>query len=227
MSTPEGTGPDGGDATGAAPKRSPRKKAAATPRKSPRNSSAAATDTTAAKPARAPRKRAAAREVAHRAGEKGGSPATVPDAPGADTAALPMATQPRPMVLHRSPMRVRWRDLDAFNHVNNATYLGYLEEARLEWMVGLPGMGLDDDVAPVIAAVQLNYRRPITWPATLEIELHVERLGSRSLTIGHRIQSADDPAVLFCDGHVVMVWIDRATGEATTLPASVRGACDG
>ena len=30
-------------------------------------------------------------------------------------------------------MPVRWRDLDAFNHVNNASYLGYIEEARVAW----------------------------------------------------------------------------------------------
>ena len=32
-------------------------------------------------------------------------------------------------------LAVRWRDLDAFNHVNNSSYLTYLEEARLQWLV--------------------------------------------------------------------------------------------
>ncbi|HZH42826.1 MAG TPA: thioesterase family protein [Lysobacter sp.] len=124
----------------------------------------------------------------------------------------------------RVPMAVRWRDLDAFNHVNNSKYLSYLEEARLQWMLTLPGMGMDDHVAPVVAAAHLNYRRPIEWPAQVAIELFVERLGNSSLTIGHRITAVDDDAVLYCDGNVVMVWIDRQSGQAAPLPAPVRDA---
>lgn len=127
--------------------------------------------------------------------------------------------------LIRVPMPVRWRDLDAFNHVNNSQYLSYLEEARLQWMLSVPGQGLDEHVAPVVAAVQLNYRRPIQWPAGLMIELFVERLGNTSVSIGHRIVDAGDTDVLYCDGHVVMVWIDRGTGKAAALPAAVREAC--
>src|SRR5690606_41378184 len=74
-------------------------------------------------------------------------------------AAPPQAAPPEPpQPLIRVPMPVRWRDLDAFNHVNNSKYLSYLEEARLHWMMTVPGMGMDDHVAPVVAAAQLNYR---------------------------------------------------------------------
>ncbi|MGH8086049.1 MAG: acyl-CoA thioesterase [Lysobacter sp.] len=122
-------------------------------------------------------------------------------------------------------MPVRWRDLDAFNHVNNSKYLSYLEEARLHWMIALPGQGMDEHVAPVVAAAQLNYRRPIAWPAQVVVELFVERLGNTSLTVGHRIVDAEDSGVLYCDGHVVMVWIDRDSGAAAALPVAVREAC--
>lgn len=127
--------------------------------------------------------------------------------------------------LIRVPMAVRWRDLDAFNHVNNSKYLSYLEEARLHWMMGVPGQGMDDHVAPVVAAAQLNYRRPITWPAEVVVELFVERLGSTSLSIGHRIVDDEDRSIVYCDGNVVMVWIDRDSGRAAELPRKVREAC--
>ncbi|MDQ3289223.1 MAG: acyl-CoA thioesterase [Pseudomonadota bacterium] len=123
------------------------------------------------------------------------------------------------------PLAVRWRDLDAFNHVNNSKYLSYLEEARLHWMTALPGKGLEGDVAPVVAAATLNYRRPVAWPAQLVVELFVERLGNTSVTIGHRILDADDTSVLYCDGHTVLVWIGRDTGRAAPLPDGVRTSC--
>lgn len=127
----------------------------------------------------------------------------------------------------RVPLAVRWRDLDAFNHVNNSKYLSYLEEARLQWMLTLPGQGLDERVAPVVAAAQLHYRRPIEWPAQVTVELFVERLGNTSVAVGHRILGERKGAapILFCDGHVVMVWIDRTSGSAAPLPTAVRNAC--
>ena len=154
------------------------------------------------------------------------APAPAPASASAPAPApTPSSTPPGPRRLIRVPMPVRWRDLDAFNHVNNSKYLSYLEEARLHWMMSVPGMGMDDHVAPVVAAAQLNYRRPITWPSQVLIELFVERLGNTSLTVGHRIVDAEDVGVMYCDGHVVMVWIDRDSGAAAALPEAVREAC--
>jgi acyl-CoA thioester hydrolase len=145
-------------------------------------------------------------------------------------AAAPAAAPPpvditSPASLISIPLSVRWRDLDAFNHVNNSKFLSYLEEARLRWMMTLPGEWIDDNVAPVVAAAHVNYRRPIEWPNEIVVELFVERLGSTSLTIGHRIVSAQASDVLYADGNVVMVWIDKQGGQAAALPDVVRKAC--
>lgn len=168
----------------------------------------------------APRKR---KPAAKKDAKSAKTTAPVADKPiaGQETAVAARA----PVALIRVPLSVRWRDLDAFNHVNNSQYLSYLEEARLQWMMTVPGQGLDDHVAPVVAAANLNYRRPIEWPAEVAIELFVERVGNTSLSIGHRIVGVKDPAVLYCDGHVVMVWIDRNNGRAAPLPEAVRIAC--
>jgi len=139
-----------------------------------------------------------------------------------ESAEPPAATPTR---LIRVSMPVRWRDLDAFNHVNNSKYLSYLEEARLQWMLTIPGQGMDDQVAPVVAAAHLNYRRPIEWPNEVAIELFVERLGNTSVSIGHRIVAAGDTDVTYCDGNVVLVWIDRDSGRAAPLPDAVRDSC--
>jgi acyl-CoA thioester hydrolase len=124
------------------------------------------------------------------------------------------------------PLEVRWRDLDAFNHVNNAQYLSYIEEARLKWMLGLDGPWMDETSAPVIAAAQLDYRRPIGWPATIAVELRAQRVGRSSVTLAHRIVEAADASVVYSEGTVAMVWMDRATGRGATLPAVVRAACE-
>ncbi len=137
----------------------------------------------------------------------------------------PAESPSAPRLLARVPISVRWRDLDAFNHVNNSTFLTYLEEARLEWLAGVKGTWFGDALMPVMAAAQVNYRRQIAWPGRIVVELYCEKLGSSSLTVGHRIVDADEATTLYSDGHVVMVWIDPASGRSIALPEAIRGAC--
>lgn len=127
-------------------------------------------------------------------------------------------------VVYRLVTDVRWRDMDAFNHVNNASYLGYVEEARVRWFKSLSLDWAGESAAPIVAAVTMNYRRPIGWPETLCVELIAERLGNKSLTLAHRISAAQDGGTLYADGNAVMVWVYRS-GQSVVLPESVRQAC--
>ena len=136
----------------------------------------------------------------------------------------PAATPERDYSRH--PMDVRWRDLDAFNHVNNATFLTYLEEARLQWLESLDGEWLTHTSAPVLANATVNFRRPIAWPETVVVELRCARVGRSSITLTHRIVSAKDADALYSDGQVVMVWVDAEHGKAAELPTAVRQAAE-
>ena len=127
--------------------------------------------------------------------------------------------------LFRMPLQLRWRDLDAFNHVNNSTFLTYLEEARIRWFDSIGEDWVTDEFAPLLAAVQLNYRQPVPYPSEVVVELYVDRVGTSSITIGHAIASADGKT-LYCDGHVVAVWIDRASGRPCPLPEGIRKAVE-
>ncbi len=123
--------------------------------------------------------------------------------------------------LFRLAIAPRWRDLDAFNHVNNSNFLTYLEEARIQWFASLDKPWVTEAIAPLLAAVHINYRLPVPYPAQIVVELSAERVGNTSITIGHRIVSTDG-AQLYADGNVVMVWIDRASGKSVPLPDTVR-----
>ena len=129
---------------------------------------------------------------------------------------------PQAKILVRMPMELRWRDLDAFNHVNNANFMTYLEEARIRWFESTGKAWITDDHIPLLAAVQMNYRLPIPYPSNVFVELFAERVGNTSVTIGHRIVDEDDR--IHADGHCVLVWIDRHSGRPIPLPAQVRNA---
>lgn len=127
-------------------------------------------------------------------------------------------------ILISTEIEVRWRDLDAFNHVNNASYLGYIEEARVRWFKLLSGDWTCESAAPILAAITVNYRRPVNWPETVRVELFNERIGNKSVTIGHRIFSAFDAKIVYADGNSVLVWVGQ-DGQTIALPETVRVAC--
>jgi acyl-CoA thioester hydrolase len=56
------------------------------------------------------------------------------------------------------PIRIRWRDVDNYGHVNNAVYLTYLEEARDRWVRDTLG----PEVNFVIVRVAIDYRRELS-----------------------------------------------------------------
>lgn len=129
-----------------------------------------------------------------------------------------------PRLLARVPITVRWRDLDAYNHVNNSTFLTYLEEARLVWLASIDGEWKTGEFSPVLAASRINFREQIVWPGELVVEVACAKLGNSSLTLAHRIISADG-AKLFSDATIVMVWINPVSGKSVPLPNAVRAAC--
>lgn len=165
-----------------------------------------------------PRKRAPQRQRRRKQARAAGT--TTPNAP---LAAQPTAA---PRVLATVPIHVRWHDLDAFNHVNNASFLILLEEARLQWLRTVPGEWFTEHAMPVAASIQLNYRKPISWPADgIDVVLTCARLGRTSVTIGNRVVEHGEPTCVYAEGDLVMVWMDPATGRPVPLPEAIRSAC--
>jgi acyl-CoA thioester hydrolase len=125
-------------------------------------------------------------------------------------------------VLIEAPVTVRWGDMDAFAHVNNAAYATYVEEARLRWFETIEGVWRDDEISPILAAQHINYRIPIEWPAEVVVQLGVGRVGNTSFTVTFRIVDRADPSRLYADGDNVLVWIARSSGKSIVLPECVR-----
>jgi acyl-CoA thioester hydrolase len=81
---------------------------------------------------------------------------------------------------YQSKQYVRWDDLDAFGHVNNAVYLTYAQEARFAWS-GILEM--------VVARAEVDFIAPIYDGDTfLDIELWVSAIGNSSFTMTYEIK---------------------------------------
>ncbi len=120
-------------------------------------------------------------------------------------------------------VQVRWRDLDPFDHVNNAVTVSYLEMARVElWSERLGGHGVDD-IPFVVARVEVDYRRPVWLEDRVEVGLGVSRLGRTSFHLRYRVESAGEVAA---EAVTVQVVVDRESGRPAPIAPELRAGLE-
>ena len=79
---------------------------------------------------------------------------------------------------------VRWGDLDAFGHVNNATYLIYAQEARFAWSKMLE---------MVVARAEVDFIAPIyTGDIYIDVEIWVNKIGNSSFGVTYEMKNGDE-----------------------------------
>ncbi|WP_433856343.1 acyl-CoA thioesterase [Streptomyces kronopolitis] len=89
---------------------------------------------------------------------------------------------------------LRWSDMDAFGHVNNAVFVRYLEEARIDFMRRLaPGDGSPSFTGgSVVARHEIDYVRPLVHRHTpVTVELWVTKISAASMTVGYEVKDED------------------------------------
>lgn len=123
------------------------------------------------------------------------------------------------------PIEVRWSDMDAMGHVNNATYFTYFEAARLRYFetVGLWTMGGGPKEGPALVSATANFRAQVHYPASLEVGARVARIGSKSFTFEHAIVRKGSDEIV-ADGQTVTAWVDYGAGKAIPVPDALREA---
>lgn len=84
----------------------------------------------------------------------------------------------------QSKQYVRWGDLDAFGHVNNATYLVYAQEARFAW---------SKMIEMVVARAEVDFLAPIyVGDIYLDIEIWVNKIGTSSFGVTYEMKNGDE-----------------------------------
>ena len=89
---------------------------------------------------------------------------------------------------HKIKIKVRFSDLDAMRHVNNATYLTYLEEARIAYykdVLDLPNEDLD--FGAVVAKIEISYIQPLVLGEEIEVLTRTFKFGRKSSDIENLI----------------------------------------
>jgi acyl-CoA thioester hydrolase len=118
-------------------------------------------------------------------------------------------------VAHEKRVEIRWRDVDAYLHVNNAVYATYLEECRDEWVeqaLGDSGDAWDF----VLARVAIDFRRELRLEdEEVVISCRLERIGTSSITLREEVRTRDGE--LSAEAEAVLVARDREAGRSRPL----------
>ncbi|WP_127793631.1 thioesterase family protein [Agromyces sp. LHK192] len=140
------------------------------------------------------------------------------------------------------PTPLRWSDLDAYGHVNNARMLSLLEEARIQafWVnddgtaehaVGASTAVIDASPGTttftLIARQEVEYLEPIPYTRLpLDIELWIGRMGGASLEVCYEVCSPEgvEPRIRYTRASTTIVLVDAATGKPRRVSPEERAA---
>jgi acyl-CoA thioester hydrolase len=123
---------------------------------------------------------------------------------------------------HEKAVEIRWSDVDAYQHVNNAVYATYLEECRDEWVERALG-DAGDSWDLVLARVAIDFRRELRLEDEgVVVSCELERIGNSSLVLREQVRTREGE--LAAEAEAVLVARDRELGRSRPLTDSEREA---
>jgi acyl-CoA thioester hydrolase len=126
----------------------------------------------------------------------------------------------------REKVHMRWSDLDEMRHVNNAVYLTYFEQGRINYF----SQAIHWDwrqTGLIQARAEIDYLIPLFLTDNPFLYIRTVKVGNKSLTMEHLIvdeqsHQANGKDRLIARGTVVLVAYDYHTQASTAVPEAER-----
>ena len=115
---------------------------------------------------------------------------------------------------------IRYADIDAMGHVNNAVYLQYFEQARMAWFKQSIGSEWNwNSAGIVLVRNEIDYKSPLLLHDKAIVETSVEHIGTKSITLSYRVlKKQHDMDMLVATGKSVLVCFDNKTQKSKSIP---------
>lgn len=124
------------------------------------------------------------------------------------------------------PVHVRWSDMDAFQHVNNARFLTYFEEGRVRYLNDVVRW-TPESLGIIVARAEIDFKAPLTLRDKPIVYVRCSRLGRRRFDLDYLLtevrEDSHEPRV-FAQGTTVMVMFDYARHTSVPVPDAVVSA---
>lgn len=120
---------------------------------------------------------------------------------------------------HWCHLPIRYRDLDPLNHVNNAIFSTYYEEARIKFIHQVPALvqQMQSGFSFVLANLNINFIKPAEYPGELLVGSGIKKIGNTSITSFQAIYHSSDKTLLSV-AEASGVWFDLEKQRPTRIP---------
>jgi acyl-CoA thioester hydrolase len=122
---------------------------------------------------------------------------------------------------HRTRLEVRFRDIDAFGHVNSAVFSSYLEQARIGYLLDALEVPRFERLPLILARMELDYRAPIMFGDPIEVLTRVDWIGRSSIAMSHELFAVEQ---LAAEASTVLVTYDYERAKPMPVPDDWRDA---
>jgi acyl-CoA thioester hydrolase len=121
---------------------------------------------------------------------------------------------------HRTPIQIRFKDVDALGHVNNANHLTYFELARMKYAEDVLGEIDWSKNGFILASARLEYKRPILLNDTVLVLSRTSKTGTKSFEMEHLIIRIEKDAseTILASGANVIVCMEYASMKSIPVP---------
>jgi acyl-CoA thioester hydrolase len=117
-------------------------------------------------------------------------------------------------------LEIRWRDIDALGHVNNAVYLTYFEIARTALWLDMTGGADSRDVGFIVVRAEVDFRQQIALEP-IEIRVRIGDMRTTSFDTVYEIRTSNGQQIA-ATGRVVVVLFDWKTNAKTPITDELR-----
>ena len=125
-------------------------------------------------------------------------------------------------LVFESRQSVRWGDMDAMGHVNNAMYFRYLETARIDWFTAVGFVPDPQGQGPVIVNAFCNFYRQLEYPDDILIKMYVSDPARTTFETWATMEKVAAPGVVCAAGGATTIWVDFPQQKAVALPDWIR-----
>ena len=123
---------------------------------------------------------------------------------------------------YRTSVPIRFSDMDAFGHVNNAVYLTYFEIARSNYWREIVQWNWDE-TGIILGRSEINYLKPITRHDQIACYVRTTRIGNSSFDVMHVLVKLTTNGEEICTtGKTVCISYDYGANKSVRIPVNER-----
>ena len=119
-------------------------------------------------------------------------------------------------------IQVRFKDLDAMGHVNNAVYLTYLEMARVQYFRELLGDLKACSFEFIMARVEIDFLAPVQMEDALVCRIGVTSFGRSTFEFSYLLESQESGQAV-ARAKSLQVMYDYSAGQSRKLDSDTKG----